>query len=359
MSKLGPPKSASEGAERDRTWHATVPTRDSTVLSVNAEKLVVQQHADAERKERKQTYALKGKTPYVSPGDTCQALTTIMAGAPAAQAVMPSYVGRQYHPLDELHSPNDVDRYAAVKSLPYRDDPRDQAVVALEQLIPQEPEDRVALEAAGSSVLLGSNLGQDRVAAFIWDNDDRPDLRMEAVLILTELGHSAFTHDILTRIATDKTFQGNEIRQCAVWGLGKASLRAYADLLPFIDDPEENVALHAIAAFGDDTPRAVIDRLIQDLTAGHPRRAPAASEILRTISSQDVLTALIEATCANPTGWLLATLGRLPPDRLRETLQGDPLLDLISPMLLLSDADNWLAGDDIQTDISFLLKQNI
>ena len=31
-SKLGPPKSASEGAERDRTWPATVPTRDGTVL---------------------------------------------------------------------------------------------------------------------------------------------------------------------------------------------------------------------------------------------------------------------------------------------------------------------------------------
>ena len=30
-SRLGPPKSASEGAERDRTWPATVPTRDGTV----------------------------------------------------------------------------------------------------------------------------------------------------------------------------------------------------------------------------------------------------------------------------------------------------------------------------------------
>ena len=33
-SRLGQPKSASEGAERDRTWPATVPTRDGTVLSL-------------------------------------------------------------------------------------------------------------------------------------------------------------------------------------------------------------------------------------------------------------------------------------------------------------------------------------
>ena len=358
-SKLGQPKSAGEGAERDLTWPATVPSRDSTVISVTAEKIVVRQHADAERKERKQTYTLKGKTPYVVPGETVQALTTFIAGTPAAKADMPSYLGRQYNPLNELQSQNNVDRYAAVKSLPHREDPRDTAVAALEHLIPNETEDRVALEAAGSAVILGSNLGEDRIADFVWNNDDRPDLRMEAVLILTELGRSTFTHDQLTRIAVHESFQGNEIRQCAVWGIGKAGLRAYDDLLPFIDDPEENVALHAIAAFGNDTPRAVIDQLIQDLIAGDPRRAPAASEVLRTISNTDVLTAMIEAARANPSGWLLATLGRLPPDDLRGALRADPLLEQISPMLLLSDADNWLAGEDMQTDISFLLKQNL
>ena len=188
-SKLGQPKSAGEGAERDRTWPATVPSRDSTVISVTAEKIVVRQHADAERKERKQTYTLKGKTPYVVPGETVQALTTFIAGTPAAKADMPSYLGRQYNPLNELQSQNNVDRYAAVKSLPHREDPRDTAVAALEHLIPNETEDRVALEAAGSAVILGSNLGEDRIADFVWNNDDRPDLRMEAVLILTCILH--------------------------------------------------------------------------------------------------------------------------------------------------------------------------
>ena len=137
------------------------------------------------------------------------------------------------------------------------------------------------------------------------------------------------------------------------------SLGAYTDLLPFIDDPEENMALHAIAAFGDDAPRAIIAQLIQDLIIGHPRRAPAASEVLCTINSQAVLTALIEAALANPTDWLIATLGRFPPTLLREHLHGDPLLNRLSPMLLLSDSENWLASENMKESISFLMKQNL
>ena len=57
-SRLGPPKSASEGAERDRTWSATVPTRDGTVVEVTDERLIVQMNADADRPARRQTYTL-------------------------------------------------------------------------------------------------------------------------------------------------------------------------------------------------------------------------------------------------------------------------------------------------------------
>ncbi len=43
---------------------------------------------------------------------------------------------------------------------------------------------------------------------------------------------------------------GDEIREAAVWGLGKAGLKAYEDILPYIGDEDENVVLHAIVAFG-------------------------------------------------------------------------------------------------------------
>ena len=360
-SRLGQPKSASEGAERDRTWPATVPTRDGTVLEVTDERLIVQMNADAERPARRQIYTLRGKSVYVSPGDTFIAQTTFLAGEPPALADLSAYLPRRYAPLDDLQADTDVDRYAAVKALRFRDDPRDQVIPALEDLIRREPEERVALEAAGSAAALGSEFGQEQIARFVWDNDDRPELRMEAVFILTELGGSAFTREQLNRIVTDPRFEGDELRQAAVWALGKAGLKCYEDVLPLIDDADEDLALHAIGAFGADTPRPVIDRLVQDLIAGDPRRAPAASEALRIIASDEVLQALVTAANAGQPvhDWIVATLGRLPPDRVRAALQHSPLLAQIAPMLLTAEGAHWLASETIGIDIAFLLKQNL
>ena len=360
-SRLGPPKSASEGAERDRTWPATVPTRDGTVLEVTDERLIVQMDADAERPARRQTYTLHGKSVYVSRGDTFMAQTTFLAGEPPALADLSAYLPRRYAPLDDLQADTDVDRYAAVKALRFRDDPRDQVIPALEDLIRREPEERVALEAAGSAAALGSEFGQEQIGRFIWDNNDRPELRLEAVFILTELGHSPFTREQLNRVVSDPRFEGDELRQAAVWALGKAGLKCYEDVLPLIDDADENVALHAIGALGADTPRPVIDCLVQDLITGDRRRAPAASEALRIIASDEVLQALVtEANFGQPVqDWIVATLGRLPPDRVRAALQHSPLLAQIAPMLLTAEGAHWLASETIGMDIAFLLKQSL
>jgi len=37
-------------------------------------------------------------------------------------------------------------------------------------------------------------------------------------------------------VAGRQQFEGDEIRQAAVWGLGKSGLKAYEELLPFIAD---------------------------------------------------------------------------------------------------------------------------
>ena len=360
-SRLGPPKSASEGAERDRTWPATVPTRDGIVLEVTDERLIVEMNADALRPARRQTYVLRGKSVYVSPGDTFSAGSTMIAGEPSALADLSVYLTRRYTPLEDLQSDIDVDRYAAAKALRFRDEPRTQIIDALEDLIRREPEERVVLEAAGSAAALGSEFGQEQVSRFIWNNDDRPELRMEAVFILTELGYSQFTREQLNRIVSDPRFEGDELRQAAVWALGKAGLKSYDDVIALIDDPDENVALHAIGAFGADTPQRVIDLLVQDLLVGDPRRAPAASEALRIIASDEVLRALLKtANVKQPiTDWVVATLGRLPPDRVRAALKETPLLNQVAPMLLTAQGAHWLASETIGNDISFLLNQNL
>jgi hypothetical protein len=252
QSKLGPPKSASEGAERDRTWPAIIPSRSGTVRSVTSEKLVVEMGSD-DNPPRSQTYSLNGKRAYVRPGENFKAEASILAGAPARLANLRVFLGRNYDPVADLRAPNGVDRYAAVKALPHREDLREKAVPLLEELLTSEEEERVALEAAGAAAALGSSAGQKHIEAVLW-GDSRADLRMEAVLILTELG-SGFAKRELKRVAGDSRFAGDEIRQAAVWGLGKAGLKAYNDLIPFISDGDENVAMHAIVAFGNDTPR--------------------------------------------------------------------------------------------------------
>lgn len=354
-STLGPPKSASEGAERDRTWPAIIPSSNGTVQTVTAEKLVVLMQP-AMGGSRKQTYTLKGKRPYVGQGDIFKGEVSILAGAPESMTGISSFLMRAYDPLTALREPNAVDRYAAAKSLPYREELHAAAVPALEALLKTETEERVALEAAGASATLGSALGQDYIGKVLW-GDGRKDLRMESVLILTELG-SPFARTELIKVAGDPKLAGDEIRQAAVWGLGKSGLKAYDQILPFIGDTDENLALHAIAAFGSDTPDAVIGQLVSELVTGDSRRASAASETLRLIANETVLKRLIEAA-ASDQDWVLATLGRLPAALVKPAIEGSALMKRIAPMLLMGEGANWLASEDRVMDIAFLTKQNL
>lgn len=360
-SRLGPPKSASEGAERDRTWPAIVPTRAGTVVEVTADRLVAEMTANGGARKRRQSYSLRGKFAYVRRGDTFSAETTMLAGAPRALADLSSYLRKRYEPLNYLRARDAVDRYAAAKALRFRSDPRDAVIPALENLLRSETERRVALEAAGSAAAVGSGFGQKWISDFIWSDATTPELRVEAVLILTELGPSPFTREQLNRVARDPMFEGQEIRQVAVWGLGKAGLEFYQDLLPFIDSLDENVALHAITAFGANTPRPVVDQLVKELLVGDPRRAPAASEALRTISADDVVRALLAAASASHPvpDWILATLGRLRPEQVRHYVKDARILERIAPMLLLSKGANWLTSELLTADIAFLQKQDL
>jgi len=261
--------------------------------------------------------------------------------------------------MKELDANDAVDRYAAVKSLPFLPEKKNQAVTAIEQRLDAEKEDRVLLEAVGAGTALESAKAWEMLEGFVW-NQERGDLRMEAVFILTEL-RSPGARDVLLRIASDTQFAEDEIRQAAVWGLGKAGLKRYSDLVTFLKDAERDVVLHAIAAFGPDAPEPVIAQLTAELISGDARLAPAASEALRIIGSDQVLKGLVTAAREKEgwTDWVLATIGRLPVDKVRNALKGDPLLDRLAPLLLLSNTENWITEDTVDIDLKFLLKQNL
>ena len=354
-SKLGAAKSASEGAERDRTWPAIIPSADGIVREITGEKLKVELNK-AGGGLRKQTYTLKGKSVYLREGDRFNGEVSFLAGMPNSMADLPAFLQRQYDPLPDLRAAAAVDRYAAVKALPRREDLRDRAVPALQELLQREQEERVALEAAGSLAALGSDLGQDRIGAILW-GDGRNDFRMEAVLILTEL-RSPFARTELALVAGDDRFEQNEIRQAAVWGLGKAGLKAYDEILPFIAHQDEDLAAHAIVSFGTDTPEQVIRALAQALIEGEPRRAAAASEVLRLVGNETTLRVLIEAAVGG-NEWVIATLGRLPAQAVRAAIAGTNLSLMVAPLLLLGEGSNWLASEERVMDIAFLTKQNL
>ena len=360
LSTLSARKSATEGAELDRTWPAIVPSRDGTVLEISPDRLKVQMHADSERPSRRQTYALNGKTAYVEPGSEFEANTMILAGAPSALADLSTYSSLRYEPLGDLAADSSVDRYAAVKALRYRQSAGAVVVRAIESLIHREEDPRVALEAAASGAAVGSEFAQARLSTCIWDNDDLPELRMEAAFILTELGNS-FARDQLRRVASDPRFMGDELRQAAVWGLGKAGLKSYEDLLPFIDDADEGVAIHAICAFDSNTPDHVLDYLVGALVSGDRRRAPAASLALRTIASERALQTLVAvAGAAKPVpDWIIATLGLMPEASVRQHVTSPRLLERVAPVLLTSEGSNWLSSETAIGDVSFLAKQSV
>ena len=108
-----------------------------------------------------------------------------------------------------------------------------------------------------------------------------------------------------------------------------------------------------------DAPTATVKRLVDDLASGRDRRRAAASAPLFAIGADEVITTLASAAHTTPDDWILATLGRMPPARVRWLLAGDSLLPRISPMLLTSDGANWLASEAKRGDLSFRLAQDL
>jgi len=353
-SRLGPPKSASEGAERDREWPCTVPSQDGVVEVVSADRIRTKLDTG-----RTQTYLLRGKNRYVSIGDRFLGGGSIIAGIVPKVFNIEAGKVRTWDPSEMLTAEKVIDRYSAAKALPYWDGPRNRTIGLLEDQLDLEDDLRVKLEIAGSLARMDSERGYAFIKGVIVE-DDSNDMRMEGVLILSEIGSNDAVA-VLDGIVRSEEFKGSEIRHAAVWGLGKAGAGAYDLIKSLIHDDEREVALHAIAGFGPDTPPDIIRELVRMLFDADKNKSAAASEVLHLIGTEEVLAALLEAREEKDCdlGWVIATLGRLSPVKVREVLAGDPLLDRVNPLLLLSEEDNWLAGGNVRTDLEFLLGQSV
>lgn len=353
LSKVGPPKSTQEGAERDRTWPSTVPNESGTVLSVDSSRIRTKLASG-----RKQTYTLKGKTAYVQPNDNFTGGVTFLAGVVPQLANIQSYTTRQWDPLADLSSDDPADRYVAAKAIPFRNEATMVRRQALEAVLQEEQEPRTRLELASSAARLGSQLGRDTLLAAVWKPvPGEPEfLAMETVLILAEI-HEPWAADALVAIAQEPTFGGKEIRQAAIWGLGRTGHKAYDRIVQFFSDSEDEVVMHAIATFGADTPMEPIQQLVSLLVTDPSNRTQvAASEALRCIGSKAVANAL-EAAASSGSSWVPATLGRLHSTALAG-LNDSELLAAAAPVRMLAEENNWLMSRVISTEYQFLMQQD-
>lgn len=352
-ARSGPVKARSEGAERVLTWSATVPKEDGRVEEVTADHLRVRMKSG-----RQWTYSLKNKSSYVTAGQRFVGGASFLAGDVARTISPKQLTRRRWHPMRDLGVAAPADRHAAAVALGVSTDNAKRVRAALAKALTREQETRIALEIAGALARHGEDRGFEflQLATLQPTETIAAHHRMEAVLILSEL-RDPRAISTLNSVAGSADLTGMEIRQAAVWGLGRFGVRCYEHLVKYIDDDDDDVALHAIAAFGDDASVAVIDRLVHVLVSSRNERArSAASEALRLIGSVKVAEVLIERAMANDEPWILATLGRLPT--IQDVDMPDGVSTAIAPVRLLSGF-NWLANPTIATGLTFLLQQDL
>lgn len=361
-SKLGPRKSASEGAERDRTWPARVPRYGGEVLEVDDDGQRVKLHLDT---DRRQTYRIDLDTPaygYVEAGERAEADEQFLLGVvPPPSADELSCPGRTRDEREELTSQDAVTRYIAVKVTGLQEDA---GVVETLRAVAYEDEDpRIRLEAWGSLARIDPETYTAAVASTAENRDpDDPSamaMAMEAVFILSEVGTPA-ARDALDRLAADRSLD-SEARCAAVWGLGVAGVGEADRVVRYIADEDEAVALHALAGIGS-LSEQVASRVGEILAeAATDAEAAAAAALL---AAQERLGADILLELAGRKGhvgvWALAGLGQLDEVVVRSVSSGrlTPELErVLEPAWALNRS--WLRKQEVDTPLRFLQRQTI
>lgn len=267
-SKLGPAKSAGEGAERDRIWPSCIPKKDGTVREVieSDDKYQIKvEYNDGS----KYTYSLrkdKGYHVYCKRGDTFLANEVMIAGTPTQKKDM-STCSLTYDFLNDLRSSQKEVRYAGVKAIGYLEK-RVDLIDALKQLKSSEQDDRIKLEIYASLIRLGED---------VWDefdnyamNLDEPMYRFEYVLILGELSGINEASAKLCEIALD-TNSDSELRSAAAWGI-EVKKDYIGELFRISSCNNDSVAAHAIAhiieSYDNNLMSYIIDNVNDDVTGG-------------------------------------------------------------------------------------------
>ncbi len=357
LARFGPPKAASEGAERDMTWPVRLATRDSVVEQVNlfSGKVMLRPYDG-----RRQTVSLPDGIPmfiYVSEGDMVRGGCTFVMGCLDRPELM-SCPGGTWSIASDLADADPSTRYAAVKGAGVRGDATLEAeLVFIAQ--DQGEDDRIRLEAWASLSRLDPARYTRHVVAQA--NERRTGERhamamaMEAIFILAEM-QTEEAADALTALAADDRLD-SEARSAAVWGLGVAGVNDTARVLAFIADPDEDVALHALAGIGH-LPSSLLGRAADVLGMGDVEGASAGALLARQ-GANGAQTLLRAATSKGPGSlWARAALGEMDEAEIRPVAGGvlpNELTQVLEPMW--AARGSWLRRQEQDTPLGFLERQ--
>jgi len=360
QSKLGPPKSAAEGAERDREWPSTVAAKSGVVETVTDGRFAVRTNEG-----RSQTYRLNGKSLYVEAGSSIVANSQFLAGIPRRKASFPPPDGSQWNPRLLLTSDSQIDRYVAVKSLGFTGIASDIPDIA--SIAANDADERVKLEAAVALLRLNDRNGLEILRAAI-EHPTVDYLRMEAILALAEFRDHMLAPqcaELLAETASKEALLGDESRQAAIWGLGKDGLRSYRKLLSLLDTTDDNELIHAVNAFGSDTDVALVDDLIDAVIRGNSSarlRSSASFILARSIPPANVVPRLVaryNTSHGEAKNWILATLGQMDPTPTAQWLTNSGLEALLAPFYLTAPETNWTRSAELIDSLTFVRKQTV
>lgn len=310
-SKLGPPKSASQGAERDRTWPSWVPPGDGCVTAISgsaeAGDLRISVRYDS---GRTYTYAACRKLCHVGAGDHFKGEETIVASVVLSNACL-RCPGGTWQPRVAMDDANRLDLYASIKAVRARQDASQ--VEAVVGCLTHE-DVRIALEAAGTSASLGRTEGLRLLQeAACKDGDDAP-WAMEAALILREVGTPAAA-ELLVSLSREAPHA--EVRAAAIWSASSLGVHA-AQLRHGVTDPDADVRLHTIISLSRMAHRPQDLATLLEMLSESDEVAAAAAEALSRGQPADLCALLRSAATETRAGrWAYGTLSRMPPASVR------------------------------------------
>jgi HEAT repeat protein len=355
-SKLGPPKSAGEGAERDRSWPTVVASQSGFIVEIEESRLRTKLDTG-----RNQTYQLGRRVnkvqvrlhPYVNEGGEFQGSTQFLAGTPPVQAQLtPS--ADDWDPVVDL-SGDELSRFAAVKALGLRGDVEQSDRIY--QTGVSDSEARVRLEAAGSLVRLEDDRGQTLLLDS-FENPTSDDLRMESVLIAGEVGNTiaaAFLHKVL-----DSSLEDEELLSATIWGLGEKGCQDYDRVSVFLGHESDLVASHAAVALGKAIDDSLCERLMGMLN-NDDRAAASAAWVLEHATPTVVPHLLALATSTSGARhWAVAILGKRPRKDVEGIATTSPeLAASLEAWWKVTGDENWLAGVEASDLIRFVRDQTL